>query len=70
MTTRPDTPLAAAIERSEINQRQLAKKTGTTEAHVSRWVRGLHTPNRFYQREIVKALKLPGLTTEELWPDA
>jgi ribosome-binding protein aMBF1 (putative translation factor) len=66
------TPLSRAIADSTLSQRDLATKLDTGEAHVSRWVRGLHTPNRFYRREIVKALKAGGVetTTEELWPDA
>jgi hypothetical protein len=64
------TRLAELLETRRINQVDLAREVGADSTHFSRWVRGVHKPNRFYRREIVKALKKVDVqtTAEELWP--
>ena len=57
--------LAAALEASGLSQIDLARKVGTSEAQVSRWIRGVHAPSRLYKREIAKALSVK---VEAIWP--
>jgi len=58
MSTTTRQTLAQALTAADLNQRQLAQKIDTSETHVSRWLRGVHTPNRFYRKEIARALGL------------
>ncbi len=62
---RTQNPLAAAFERSDLTQRELAQKVGVSESHVNRWLNGVHQPGRLYKREIARAL---GIRVEEIWP--
>jgi transcriptional regulator with XRE-family HTH domain len=59
------TSLTQALRDAGLSQLELARRVGTSESHVSRWVNGIHTPNRFYKREIARALRRK---PEELWP--
>lgn len=42
----------------EINQTQVAKISGTSQANVSRWLKGEHSPHNDNIEKLAKALKL------------
>lgn len=51
------------LERTGKTQRELAKEIGTTEVSVSRYIRGVRTPNAKMLAKIADAL---GVTTDQL----
>ncbi|MCW3038125.1 MAG: hypothetical protein JWM31_30 [Solirubrobacterales bacterium] len=60
------TPLRMAVFQSGRTQRQIAADAGMDETHLSKIVRGRHSPDHATRQRIAAALKL---SEEALWPE-
>jgi transcriptional regulator with XRE-family HTH domain len=62
---KPNHALKAARQKNNLSQAELAEKLGSTPINVSRWERGITSPNPYYRRELCELFQIP---SEELFP--
>lgn len=57
--------LRTAREATRLTQKDIAERTGLDQADVSRWERGLRTPNDHQLRQLAETLRVPALLLQD-----